>query len=134
MEERAFHCVAKRILHVNEVLDNLESRWVTTFISLTVCQRSWNYYLTGFDVACVTWSFDIFGSFKMKAQTFQFVYKGLRLIIESLKHYLMIKKRDFLDDKQDRFLRQFCSYSVMENCIERVSTNLACFEIILASV
>ena len=42
MEERAFHCVPKRILHVNEVLENLESRWVTKFISLTACQRFWN--------------------------------------------------------------------------------------------
>ena len=56
---------------MNEVLDNLESRWVTTFISLTACQRSWNCYLTVFSVACITWTFDLFGSFKMKVQAFQ---------------------------------------------------------------
>ena len=33
MEEQAFHCIPKKILHVNKVLDNLES--LTKFISLT---------------------------------------------------------------------------------------------------
>ena len=39
MEERAFHCVPKRILQVNEMLKNLELSWVLKFISLTNCQR-----------------------------------------------------------------------------------------------
>ena len=34
MEEQAFQSVPMRILHVNEVLDNIESCWVTKFISL----------------------------------------------------------------------------------------------------
>ena len=50
MEEKAFHYISKRILHVNEVLDNLESQWVIEYIRLITCQRYWNYYLTNFNV------------------------------------------------------------------------------------
>ena len=82
---------------MNEVLDNLESRWVTTFITLTSCQRSWNYYLTIFSVTCITWIFNLFGRFKMDIRDFQYVYKGLKLITEAFRDYLMIKKRDCLN-------------------------------------
>ena len=50
--------------------------------------------LTVFSHACVTWTFDIFGNFKTNSQAFQYVYKGLKFIIEALRDYLMMKKRD----------------------------------------
>ena len=34
-------------------------------------------------------------------------YKGLKLIIEVLRDYLMMKKRDCFSNKQDSFLSQF---------------------------
>ena len=41
----------------------------------------------------------------MKAQTFQCVYKGLKLIIEALRDYLMMNKRDCFTNKQDSILK-----------------------------
>ena len=61
--------------------------------------------LTVFSLACVTWTFDIFGNFKINVRAFQCVYKGLKLIIEALKDYLMMKKRDYFGNKQDNFLK-----------------------------
>ena len=58
-----------------------------------------------FNVACVIWTFDIFGSFKTNAWAFQVVYKGLKLIIEDLGDYLIMKKRDCFVNKQNRFLK-----------------------------
>ena len=60
-------------------------------------------FFAAFSVACVTWTFDIFGNFKMDTWTFQYVSKGFKLIIDVLGDYLMIKKRDCLDNKQDSF-------------------------------
>ena len=56
-------------------------------------------YLTIFSVACITWTFDIFRNFKMVARAVQSVYKGLKLIIETLGVYLMIKKQICLGNK-----------------------------------
>ena len=58
-----------------------------------------------FSVSCVTWTFDIFGNFKMNVRAFQYVYKGIKPIIEALRDYLMIKKRDCFSKKQDSFLK-----------------------------
>ena len=36
---------------------------------------------------------------------FQCVYKGLKLIVEALRDYLMMKKQDCFTNKQDSFLK-----------------------------
>ena len=41
----------------------------------------------------------------MDARVLQCVYKSLKLIIEALKDYLMMKKRDYFGNKQDNFLK-----------------------------
>ena len=61
--------------------------------------------LAVFSIACVTWTFDIFGNFKTNVWTFQCVYKGFKLIIEALRDYLMMKKQDCFSNKQDIFLK-----------------------------
>ena len=61
--------------------------------------------LTVFSLACVTWTFDIFGKFKINVRAFQCFYKGLKLIIEALRDYLMMKNRDCFSNKQDSFLK-----------------------------
>ena len=61
--------------------------------------------LAVFSVTCVTWTFDIFGNFKTNVRAFQCVYKGLKLIIEVLRDYLMMKKQDCFSNKQDSFLK-----------------------------
>ena len=38
--------------------------------------------LAVFSVACVTWTFDIFGNFKTTAWAFQCIYKGLKLSLK----------------------------------------------------
>ena len=55
--------------------------------------------LTTFDVACVNWVFDLFGSFKMEAHTVQCVYKGFKLMYENLECYLLSKKHNYLGCK-----------------------------------
>ena len=92
-------------------------------------------FLTTFSITCITWTFDIFENFKMNVQAFQCVYKGFKLVIETLRDYLIMKKNEIAwrTSKND-FLRQFYVCSIMENCMERVSTNLTCFGIILASL
>ena len=59
--------------------------------------------LAVFNVACLIWTFDIFENFKMNTRAFQCVYKDLKLLFETLRDYLMIKKRDCLGNKQDSF-------------------------------
>ena len=61
--------------------------------------------LAVFSVACVTWTFDIFENFKTDVQAFQCVYKDLKLMVEALEDYLMLKKRDCFGNKQDSFLK-----------------------------
>ena len=39
----------------------------------------------------------------MESHAFHCVYKGLKLIIEALRDYLMIRKQDYLGNKQDNF-------------------------------
>ena len=41
----------------------------------------------------------------MNVQACQYVYKGLKLIIEALRDYLMMKKQDCFSNKQDSFLK-----------------------------
>ena len=61
--------------------------------------------LTDFSLAYLTWTFDIFGNFKTNTRAFQCVYRGFKLIIEVLRDYLMMKKRDCFSNKQDSFLK-----------------------------
>ena len=41
----------------------------------------------------------------MNVRAFQCVYRGFKLIIEALRDYLMMKKRDCFGNKQDSFLK-----------------------------
>ena len=59
--------------------------------------------LTVFSVSSVTWTFDIFGNFKMNVRAFQYFYKGIKPIIEALRDYLIMNERDCLGNKQDSF-------------------------------
>ena len=69
-------------------------------------------FLTVFSVSSVTWMFDIFGNFKMNVRAFQCVYKCLKLIIDALGDFLIMKTRDCLGNKQDSFPKAvLCMFS-----------------------
>ena len=83
----------------------IKETWLENIWVKFECFRARFDCLIVFSIAWVTWIFDIFRHFKMDARDFQYIYKSLKLIIEALEDYLMMKKRDCFGNKQNSFLK-----------------------------
>ena len=79
------------------------------------CFKARYDYLIVFTVAPITWTFELFGSFKMD-QVVYCVHKGLKHLIDKLEGFLMTKKWDCLGNKQDSFSKVvFCVSPIYED-------------------